>query len=133
MRRAWWLTCGVALATVLTGVSCRDDTTGPVAGTLTVRLTTPGAGPDGAIMLTIAGPAAITSATAPSGLRVFHPGFGATATSFAVTGTLAAGPILTVSVPDVNQVAQYAAAIQQVAGTDYQLRALAGYALTVER
>jgi len=133
VRRAWWLMCGVALAAGVTGVSCGDGTTGPVAGTLTVRLSTPSAGPDGAIMLTIVGPVAITSAEAPSGLRVFHNGFGTNATSVAVTGTLPTGPILTIGVTDISQAAQYTAVIQQVAAADHQLRALAGYALTIER
>lgn len=134
MRRLRLRLALVTALVAIAGPSCGDDgPTGPVAGMLAVRLTTPQAGTDGAVLFTVAGPAAIISATAPAGLRVFHDGFGATTTTFVVTGDLPAGPILTIGVSDVRQVTQYGAAIQQVAAADYTLRALGGYALTVAR
>lgn len=127
--RRWSAWVGVAAA--VAGLSCGDGAAPPVAGMLTVRLTTPHAGSDGAVLFTVAGPAAITAASAPPGLRVFEDGFGQTSTSFAVTGDLPMGPILTIMVPDVRQAEQYVAVIQQVAAADYALRPLDGYALTI--
>lgn len=113
-------------------LSCGDDATGPRAGTLEVRLATPNAGADAAILFTVAGPVAPTAVSAPAGLRVFADSLGAV-TTFAVTGTLPAGPIARLQVEDVGRVGEYAAAIQQVAAADHTLRPLAGYSLTVAR
>ncbi len=120
------------LATAL-ALSCGGDGTGPVAGTLSVRLVTPTPGQDAAVLFTLSGPAAFTSASAPAGLRVFHEAFGPSGTRFVVTGALAAGTILTIGVADVSQASSYAVSIQQIAGGDYALRPLTGYALTVTR
>jgi len=112
-------------------LSC-SDSNGPVAGALTIGLVTPNSGQDGAIQFVITSPVAITGVTAAPGLRVFTDTLG-TATRVVVTGTLAAGPIVSVGVADVNQVAQYGATIQQVAATNYQLRSVAGYTLAVAK
>lgn len=113
------------------GVTCGGDGTGPVGGTLAVRLATPTADPDGAILFTVSGPAGVTGASAPPGLRVFTDSLGSTTVTFAVTGALSAGRILTLEVGDVNQASRYAATVLQVAAPDYRLRPLAGYSLTV--
>ena len=112
--------------------SACEHNTAPVAGLLTVSLTTPNAGGDGAILLNISGPAALTSVSAPSGLRLFAqpPPFGTT-NRFVLTGTIPAGAILTIGVADVNKATAYTATIQQVATPGYQLRALTGYSLKV--
>ena len=121
------------VALVIAGApSCGDDVTGPRAGLLDIRLVTPNAGADGAILFTVAGPAAPAGASAPSGLRVFYDSLRAT-TTFAVTGALPAGTVARIQVEDVGRVGQYAVVIQQVAAADYTLRPLAGYALTVAR
>jgi hypothetical protein len=99
---------------------------------LTVSLATPNPGADGAIVLSVTGPQAITSAVAPAGLRLFQQPFG-TVTRFAITGTLTNGAVLTIGVADVGTVAQYAATVQAVAAPDFQLRSLSGYSLTVAR
>jgi len=112
--------------------SCGDDATGPRAGTLEVRLTTPNAGVDGAILFVVTGPDAPVAVIAPAGLRVFTDRLGTT-TEMAVTGALPAGAIARIQVEDVGRVGEYAAAIQQVAAADYTLRPLGGYALTVAR
>jgi hypothetical protein len=126
-------TKALLLAGALVSVgSCSNDS-GPVAGVLTVSLATPNPpGGDGAILLTVTGPSALTGVTATSGLRVFVQPL-STATKIAVTGTLGTGAILTVGVTDVRQVAQYKATIQTIAANDFQLRSLAGYSLTVSK
>jgi len=119
---------------VAAGLSCGKDPVGPQAGTLLVRLTTPNSGADSAIVLTIAGPAGLTSATAGTGLRLFQQALGGTTTRFALTGALTANAtILTIGVADVNQVSQYSGTIQGVAQPNYQLRSLTGYSLAVTR
>ncbi len=121
----------VALALLGAG-SCGSGTTGPVAGQLTVSLVTPNPNADGAILLSVTGPVALTSATAATGLRVFGQPL-ATTTRFAVTGTLTTGAVLSIGVADVNQVAQYKASVQAVAAADFSLRSLSGYSLTVAK
>ena len=127
---------GFALLTALlaTGLSC-GDSTGPGPGQLKVRLTSPNSGLDSAIVLTIAGPAPLTSATAGTGLRLFQQPLGGTSTRFVLVGQLTTGAtILTIGVPDVRAVSQYSGTIQGVAMPNYQLRALpGGYALALTR
>ena len=122
-------------AVVVVGVSCGDNgPTGLVAGNLSVRLTSPNSGGDEAILLTIAGPAGLTSAAAGAGLQLFQPPLGGLATRFALVGRLSAGAtILTVGVTDVSRVSEYTATIEGIAQPDYQLRSLDGYQLTVSR
>jgi hypothetical protein len=128
---------GVALlATVVLGVSCGGDgptQTGP--GTLQVRLTSPNSGLDSAIVLTITGPAPLTSATAGAGLRLFQQPLGGTTTKFALTGRLTTGAIiLTIGVTDVGALSQYNGTINGIAQPNYQLRSLpGGYALALTR
>jgi hypothetical protein len=121
MKRVWWIVLlGAALA-------CLDS---PTPGLLKVNLTTPNGGADGAILLTVTGPEVLRSATPKAGLRLFNQSL-ATTNHFAVTGTLVNGTILTIEVPDIAKANNYAATIQQVAASNYQLRALAGYSLSV--
>ncbi|HTI05973.1 MAG TPA: hypothetical protein VL549_11680 [Gemmatimonadales bacterium] len=118
------------------GASCGGD--GPTAsgpGTLKVRLTSPNSGADSAIVLTIAGPAALTSATAGTGLRLFQQPLGGTTTRFALTGQLNNGAtILTIGVADIGALSQYSGAINGIATPVYALRVLpGGYALAITR
>jgi hypothetical protein len=134
MRRIVGVTALAAIVAV--GLSCGGDGTGPVAGTLNVRLTSPNSGADSAIVLTITGPAFLTSATPGAGLRLFAQPLGNATTRFALTGRLTtATTILTIGVADVNAVGQYSATIQGVAQGNYVLRVLpdSRYALTVIR
>lgn len=105
-----------ALAGILAvGVSCGGSTE-PVAGNLSVRLTSPNSGADSAIVFTITSPSALTGATAGAGLRLFAQPLGGTTTRFALTGRLTTSTtILTIGVANVNAVAQYAGSIQGVA------------------
>jgi len=124
-----------AFAAVLAmGVSCGKDQ-GPVAGNLNVQLLSPNSGADSAIVFTITGPAALTSAAPGAGLRLFAQPLGGTVTRFALTGRLTTSTtILTIGVANVNAVAQYVGTIQGVAQPNYVLRPLpGGYTLTVIR
>ncbi len=130
MKRLLALT---ACAVILAGASCGKDGTGSGAGELSVRLTSPNSGADSAIVFTISGPAALTSATAGAGLRLFAQTLGGTTTRFALTGRLTTSTtILTIGVENTNAVAQYSGSIEGVAQPNYVLRTLpGGYALTV--
>jgi hypothetical protein len=124
----------VALAAALAGAAACLDATSP-GGILKVTLATPTPTPgaDGAILLTVTGPTALTSVAAVAGLRVFAEPL-STTNRFAVTGPLPNGVLLTIGVRDVTRASQYVATIQDVAAaTTYQLRALAGYSLTISR
>jgi len=133
MNRTFALTTLAALLAV--GISCGRDGSGPVAGNLKIQLTSPNSGADSAIVFTITGPAALTSAAPGTGLRLFAQPLGGTVTRFALTGRLTTSTtILTIGVANVNAVAQYVGTIQGVAQPDYVLRPLPGnYALTVIR
>jgi len=124
------------LAGALLGAgSCGGDgptNSGP--GVLKVRLTSPGANADSAIVFTITGPAVLTSAAAGTGLRLFQQPLGSTTTRFALTGQLTNGAtILTIGVADVGALTQYSGSVEGVAQANYQLRSLAGYALALTR
>jgi hypothetical protein len=128
---------GVALAAIVmvTGLSCGGgDPTMSGPGVLQVRLTSP-SGADSAIVFTISGPAALTSATAGTGLRLFQQPLGGTTTRFALTGLLTNGAtILTIGVTDIGAHSQYSGTINGVALPNYQLRTLpGGYALALTR
>ena len=122
---------------LIAGLSCGGDTTGPSGpGTLQIRLTSPNSGLDSAIVLTITGPAALTSATAGAGLRLFQPAaLSGTTTKFALIGQLTNGAvIMTVGIQDVAVWSQYRGTIGGVALPTYQLRpSLVGYALALTR
>jgi hypothetical protein len=117
-------------------VACKDST-GPVAGTLTVNLTTPNSGLDGAVMLVLSTPAAPSSVTPAAGLTLWGGPVTAATATIALTGTLSAGTILSLHVNDTRQVGQYSATLLQVAmsSTPFTLRPslLTGYSLTVTK
>ncbi len=130
------LNAGLLVGAVLLGLSCGDSTSsGP--GQLKVRLTTPNSGADSAIVFTITGPsgAVLTSATAGTGLQLFHQPLTGNATRFAIVGQLTQGAvILTIGVPNASEFSQYNGTIDGVAQPNYQLRALpGGYALAITR
>jgi hypothetical protein len=118
------------------GLSCGGD--GPTLsgpGELKVRLTSPHSGLDSAIVFTITGPAALTSAVPGAGLRLFQQPLGGATTRFALIGRLTAGAtILTIGVQDLGELSQYSGTITGVAMPNYTLRALpGGYALALTR
>jgi hypothetical protein len=131
MKRAFVATTLAAVLAV--GISCGGNGSGPVAGNLKVQLTSINSGADSALVFTITGPAALTSATPGAGLRLFAQALGGTTTRFALTGRLTTSTtILTIGVQNVSAVGQYVGTIEGVAQPNYALRALpGGYALTV--
>ncbi len=121
---------------IAVGLSCGGDSTrvsGP--GELKVRLTSPNSGLDSAIVFTITGPAALTSAVPGAGLRLFQQPFGGTSTRFALIGQLTTGAtILTIGIQDLGELSQYSGTINGVAMPNYTLRILpGGYALALTR
>ena len=61
-------------------------------------------------------------------------GVSGTADTLALTGTVNAGSVLTVTVNDVNQVSQYHVQLLQVAAAgSHALRSLAGYSLKISK
>lgn len=121
---------------MLVGLSCGGD--GPIQpsgpGELKVRLTSPAANADSAIVFTITGPAPLTSVTVGTGLRLFQQPLGGTSTRFALTGLMTNGAtILTIGVPDIGALSQYSGSVDGVAQANYQLRSLPGYALALTR
>jgi hypothetical protein len=147
MRRVWWIPVLAVLVTAT--ATCTRDLVRPgpgagpgvgpeaglEAGELALTLVTPNSGADGALLLVVKGPAAITSVSLPpgSGLRLFASPPGADSIKVAITGTLTSGVLLHVGVADVNQAASYQAFVRQVAANNYTLRALTGYSTTVSR
>jgi hypothetical protein len=129
--------CSAALlaGVMAVGLSCGGD--GPTLsgpGEMKVRLTSPNSGLDSAIVFTISGPAALTSAAPGAGLRLFQQPLGGTTTRFALIGRLNAGAtILTIGVQDLGELTQYSGTITGVAQPNYQLRTVGGYALALTR
>jgi len=127
---------GVALlaTAIVFGLSCGGEPTMAGPGTLKVRLTSPHSGLDSAIVFTITGPAALTSAVPGSGFRLFQQPLGGTSTKFALVGQLNTGAtILTIGIQDIGALSQYSGTITGVAQPNYQLRPLGGYALALTR
>ena len=127
---------GVAvLATAIVfGLRCGGEPTMSGPGTLKVRLTSPHSGVDSAIVFTITGPAALTSAVPGSGFRLFQQPLGGTSTNFALIGQLTTGAtILTIGVQDIGALSQYSGTITGVAQPNYQLQVVTGYALALTR
>ena len=125
----------VLAGVIAVGLSCGKDTTVSGPGELKVRLTSPNSGLDSAIVFTITGPAALTSAIPGTGLRLFQQPLGGTSTRFALIGQLNNGAtILTIGIKDLGEFSQYAGAITGVATPSYAVRILpGGYALALTR
>ena len=120
-------------AAVILLAACKNST-GPVAGTLKVNLTTPNSGFDGAAIIALTSPVPPTSVTPAAGLALWGGPVATTNARIVLTGTLSTGTILTLQVDDVNKVGQYSVTVQQVAATTYQRRtSLTGYSATVTK
>lgn len=110
---------------------------GPVAGTLTVNLTTPNAD-DRAMHLSIQGAGAADSV---SNVQLVNASFtllsrveGGNEAEAAVFGDLADGALVRFSVPDVNSASRYTASIVDVADGSNEVRSdLSGYNLQIEQ
>lgn len=127
----------LAATAVVLVVACKGDSTGPVPGALTVNLTTPNSGSDGAVMLVLTSPVAPNSVAAGSGLLLWGAPVSSTSAKLVLTGTLSTGPILTLQVNDINKVSQYSVSLQQVAATAAggfaKRNSLAGYSANVTK
>lgn len=128
MTRLW------VVAGLLATLACHSGTS-PLAGLVKVNLTNPNSGTDGAILVSVTGPAAPMSVSAPGGLRVFSASPFGTTNSFAITGNIQTGTILTLGVADTTAAAtRYTVLIQQVAKPNYQLRtSLFGYSVQITK
>jgi hypothetical protein len=128
----------LAAATVALALACKGDATGPTPGALTVNLTTPNSGADGAVMFVLNSPAVPSAVTAGAGLTLWGAPVTTTSTNLALTGTLSSGPMLTLQVVDTRQVGQYSVTLIQVAASaagNFALRPalLTGYAVTITK
>jgi hypothetical protein len=104
----------------------------PVAGDLTMALTTPNS-QDGALLLRIVGELAVQDVTPLGNYRVsFHTQAGVT--RVIITGDLAGGDILKFRVPDIGKASSYTAYVEQAASrTTYALLETSSYFLTVRK
>ena len=127
-------------ALLLLIAGCQDGSTGPEkggatakAGVLTLSVAIPNAD-DRAIVVVVSGPEAISSVASASPSYVVHSRISGTSARTAVFGALAAGPLLRLTVPDVNKVSSYSATVVEVATATNGLReATAGYTLTLAK
>ena len=138
MRKSRWPVGLVLCAALAASASCGDGDeegpTGPVAGTLTVTLTTPFPD-DGAVLLRIDGPGMtnVTSAAPTLYSRFLETLQGNDDQVTAVfVGDVTSGPLLTFRVPDAGAAASYEVTLLQAADRANQLRAsTAGYTVEV--
>ncbi len=126
-RTTQWL----ALVAGLAAATCQSES--PVAGELSVRITTPRTS-DRAILFALVGPARAVAA-AP-GYRVFTDtaalGDTTHVTVVAAPGSgLVAGEIARVAVNDIRRAGSYAAILRDVAAADYSIGDTAGISLKV--
>ena len=73
-----------------------------------------------------------SAAVACTGCRVFAEQPSATELRAVVTGNLAAGPLVRVSVSDTKSPDAYTVQIVQVSSRTYQLRSTGGYSLSIQ-
>lgn len=122
----------ILLGLVVTAlVSCGDG--GPQAGSLTLQLSTPN-NDDGAIQfrLTATAPNIINSASVLcTGCKLFQERVSDTEILGIVTGNVAAGDLLSISVSDVKTPTLYSGIVASVAARNYSLRSATGYSLSV--
>jgi hypothetical protein len=120
---------GVALATC-------DDGAGPLTpagGTteLLVSLLSPNA--DGGLLLTLTGPSLPEPVPEPGFWRFFTRRVSDTEIRMVIFGSISAGPLFSLTVPDAAATSEYGATIIEVSGQDDQVRSnLNGYALRFE-
>lgn len=124
----------VLIAGLAVGLSCSDEgPDSPVPGVLTVRVTIPEANTgDRAIRLNVSG-GAVLGVRSPSDGLLIHSALTEPGALVMAFGPLESGVVAELDVPDVRLAAEYQATIVDVAGPDFALRALGGYAGTVER
>ncbi|MGH7469525.1 MAG: hypothetical protein ACRENP_16360 [Longimicrobiales bacterium] len=132
MRRTLAVRLGALAMIALLISTCKDSTGGNQGsrGWLALRLTSPNTD-DGGVLIIVNG-AALDS------VRSTHPFLltrreSASSMRVVIAGSLSAGVIGEILVPDTRQSAQYSATIQEVAArTTYQQRAVTGYSVSIE-
>jgi hypothetical protein len=110
-------------------MSCSGEYTGPVSGTLDVRLSSPNSD-DGAALFTVAG-GAIEAADALGG-TVFTAKIDGNTTRVVVAGRVTSGVIARLHITDMRQAGQYTIVLNQVAvRSTYTAREPAGYSISL--
>ena len=132
MTRLRWTFPIAVLVLAACGGDSPPPTPEPVAGDLTVSLATPNT-QDGALLLRIVGQLEVKDVKPVGNYRVsFHTA--GPITRVVITGDLAGGDILKISVPDVGKAASYTAYVEQAASrTTYALLETGGYTLTIRK
>jgi hypothetical protein len=123
----------VALLALAAAFSVACDS-GPTAGNLTMDLTTP-VPSLGAVSFRVTSvePATIDTVTAAcTSCQVFTTRISTTEVRGVVTGTVVAGPLLRIAVPDTRQAAAYIGQLLEASEPDYELVTVTGMALTVQ-
>lgn len=131
----------VLAAAVLFGVNCGGGDDGnepndPTPGNLTLAYSSPN-NDDGALKLTITGPAAPTAITSvDSDNEVFRTGLGTTTTVIVARslagGAIGEGQILLVAVPDTREADEYSVTVTEAASATFAQRSTAGYTATLD-
>lgn len=125
---------GLLAGMLLTVAACGGGPTkprDPVPGPLNLRLTTPN-GDDGAILFEVVGGTINSITQTTTTFRVASSAPGITPRRAIVSGNLVGGTIAQITVPDVNDVGNYSAAVREVAArSTYTLRDLQGYGIEV--
>lgn len=118
-----------AFAFTLLGQGCGDDP--PVPGTITVSLVSPNAN-DGAILFNIRGPGISNVAPTSSSNQLFWRQTTNDEVKIIVVGNLTSGPVASLDVPDINDLAGYTTFVEQVADREDELRpSIDGYEITL--
>jgi len=103
----------------------------PVGGEVTLSLQTPNID-DGAVLIRIVCP--ITEITAAGDYLVSSVPVGTTATKVVIVGSLGAGPLIRVKVPNLDLLGTYSVFVEQVASrTDFVLYDPSGYSVIIVR
>jgi hydroxyethylthiazole kinase-like sugar kinase family protein len=124
----------LAITAWLVGATCQESAPAPVAGELTVNLTTPN-NDDGALLVRVTGSGANTisgGSAACAGCKLFFAQVSDTEFRAVITGTINAGAVARVAVSDVNNPASYSAQILDAASRTYVRRATTGYSLSLQ-
>jgi len=120
----------IAAAAVL-AAACRDAVQPPQPGRVVASLTTP-ARDDGAVLAVLTGTAFGEVLPASTSYRVYWRLASPTEIRVVVLGNIVAGPLFSVTVPDVRQIAALHASVADVAGrADTARTSLSGYALSL--
>jgi hypothetical protein len=126
------LLVALAASAIVGACDGSEGTAPPVPGTIVVELASPH-GDDGALSLTLTGPGVSGIQTANSSYRAYWRLVSDGEARVILVGSIAPGPLFTVSVGDVNDLGAYRATLAEVANRDGVLRETAGYAVTPAR